>query len=677
MKTTLILLLMFPLMTLADIAPTPTYYRYQRIGFEVLPDASAQLGTPAGEIPVLAVLSLSFAVGLFLCLCARKDLRAKTLHMAGSLGKWFVVCILRTLHGCCVCAFVLLLVPLWDHLGRSFRGEFRELSIVELVLSVLVFGPVIGRGMLKRRFPSLFGMGIFIASSLAAVVLMVLLIIIARTEASQVCSYDLDSAPGWKYPFELSEKERAALGNRLDSLPSRMSRMVEDAWKKNSLDGRSEHAIEVITSILEDDAELRVACMGVPVEMIVERYFTVNGQSPRDPRCNDFFIYPRAMSFESVLATAAGNETVLCAIELFNKKFMSELPKLEAWFESHSGIPHMRVRGWQQECEAMMRKAIGEDVDMRRRCLECPVQAFVKLIDFPDVSEWFGYAFHDQPDFEGKRQRDVDKPHLARLRLPPRRFGYVGADGDDSVVITRRFAWFTSGGVTNEFALTVPRNADRLMETDAGGGGFDCFDLFGVGLHYKDRWPGMPLGDELCPIGCFPDFTFLGEINDGFDRLECFRVTSRRPFRGYRDVQVMARRFVNPKTGKPILRVTDMMATRRFSSVAALNDEISAVRSELTSKGTKTIWHLMKERKENWTGRKDTLIFESSNRAVFMHWERRAADKFDLYLILTEKWGYKGGVDIRDHKTYGQWKKTDLSRLDFPPPDLSVRAVGL
>ncbi len=248
---------------------------------------------------------------------------------------------------------------------------------------------------------------------------MALLIIIARAETPQVCSYNLDPTPGWKYPIELTANEKALLWDRIYSLPSRMCEMVEDVWEKDPIDGRVEHARKTIISILEGDVELRNSCTGIPVEMIVEHYFKVESLSLSPSRHRDFF-YPRTTSLTSVLAAAGKHEVVLRAIELFNKKFMGELPRLEAEFE---GTPYHGARYWNDYCEGMMGKAVREDPEASRHCSKLPIKAFSALIEFPSVNEWFGYSLGNGPNPEEKKKRDASKPHLARLRQLPEALG--------------------------------------------------------------------------------------------------------------------------------------------------------------------------------------------------------------------------------------------------------------
>lgn len=80
--------------------------------------------------------------------------------------------------------------------------------------------------------------------------------------------------PGWKYPTELTESERADFNAKLSVLPTRLSEKIEVEWRKNSWNGSEEHAKKVLVEVLKDDPELRSACAGIPLELIVDRYFT-------------------------------------------------------------------------------------------------------------------------------------------------------------------------------------------------------------------------------------------------------------------------------------------------------------------------------------------------------------------------------------------------------------------
>ena len=57
-------------------------------------------------------------------------------------------------------------------------------------------------------------------------------------------------------------------------------------------------------------------------------------------------------------------------------------------------------------------------------------------------------------------------------------------------------------------------------------------------------------------------------------------------------------------------------------------------------------------------GHDRVIILEGNRKAVFIHWERLqcsagADERFALYLIFTDKWGYKGGINHREHNDYG------------------------
>ncbi len=47
---------------------------------------------------------------------------------------------------------------------------------------------------------------------------------------------------------------------------------IEVGWQKNSWNGSEEHAKNVLVEVLKDDSELRSACAGIPLELIVDRY---------------------------------------------------------------------------------------------------------------------------------------------------------------------------------------------------------------------------------------------------------------------------------------------------------------------------------------------------------------------------------------------------------------------
>lgn len=79
--------------------------------------------------------------------------------------------------------------------------------------------------------------------------------------------------PGWKYSTELTETEREVFNARIVALPSKLREQIEAEWKKDSSNGSEEHAKEVVAVVLNADHELLLACMALPLELIVDWYF--------------------------------------------------------------------------------------------------------------------------------------------------------------------------------------------------------------------------------------------------------------------------------------------------------------------------------------------------------------------------------------------------------------------
>ena len=53
-----------------------------------------------------------------------------------------------------------------------------------------------------------------------------------------------------------------------------MRELIEAEWKKDPFNGSDDHAKAVVLEVLRSDAELRSACIDIPVELIVLHYFT-------------------------------------------------------------------------------------------------------------------------------------------------------------------------------------------------------------------------------------------------------------------------------------------------------------------------------------------------------------------------------------------------------------------
>lgn len=105
--------------------------------------------------------------------------------------------------------------------------------------------------------------------------------------------------PGWKYPTELTESERADFNARLSTLSTRLSEKIEVEWRKNSWNGSEEHAKKVLVEVLKGDPEFRSTCSGIPLELIVDRYF-VTEQWYNQGRHS--FTHPKTMPWETMPA---------------------------------------------------------------------------------------------------------------------------------------------------------------------------------------------------------------------------------------------------------------------------------------------------------------------------------------------------------------------------------------
>ena len=294
---------LLPLATMADIPAATRFYRYKRVGYEILPDANALASKSAWELDLLTVVGF-LLIGLFLCLCARKTWRVKICF-------WIPVCviavfalIIRTFHYLIAGVSVLLLLDILIEFDTLKKGADFVLPLVCLCMMALTIIPVVFHRRIEKQFPALFGRKIGIASFICAGIVMAWFVWWLYGELTRVESLGViyDPAPGWKYPMEISEKERANFESRQHSLPSRMQEMIETEWIANRTNGSEYHAKSVVLGILKRDSELRSACKGIPLELIISHYFTT-------PNWVDYssFMYPRTVSWVDLMESLKAN----------------------------------------------------------------------------------------------------------------------------------------------------------------------------------------------------------------------------------------------------------------------------------------------------------------------------------------------------------------------------------
>ena len=294
MKKIVLLLTMLPLVGLADVPVPPHYYRYQRIGYEVLPDAEALIRENAWGLGLLTVV-VSVLIGMLVCLCARKawcvKICSKLLLVVTAVFAWVV----RTFH--CLTAGVFLL-SLFLILKTGADTVLLLACLSTIALTVI---PVIFRRRIEKAFPILFRRKIKVASFVCAVIIMAWfvwwLFDVFDDNESYVDKHGevpiYEPAPGWKYPTELSGKEQADFNSKLNSLPLRMQELIETKWRKDPANGSDDHAKTVVLEVLRSDAELKSACIGIPVELIVSHYFKTEKYRERYDRFS--FTHPRTV----------------------------------------------------------------------------------------------------------------------------------------------------------------------------------------------------------------------------------------------------------------------------------------------------------------------------------------------------------------------------------------------
>lgn len=255
MKKLLALLTMLPFVILADI-PSPTYiYRLHRVGYEILPEPNLSrvvITKPLESLQSQSSVTCWAIMVLALLLGAAIVLIVRNRRMSSRVG---IAALMRRSYA---------------HLNLNLL--FVALGLISpIVLSVMYFGPQI-----VEQYA-----------------------VVSNTVVPRGGTIYVDE-PGWKYPTELSEKEQTDFNSRLNSLPLRMRELIEAKWRKDPSNGSDDHAKAVVLEVLRNDAELRSACIGIPVELIVSNYFIT--EKWRQYYVRHSFTHPRTVHWDDMKA---------------------------------------------------------------------------------------------------------------------------------------------------------------------------------------------------------------------------------------------------------------------------------------------------------------------------------------------------------------------------------------
>lgn len=244
-----------PSFALADI-PSPTYiHRLHRVGYEVLPAAGLSAWLERNLLVVSIVLGMLFA-GLIILSVLKNGSQTQI----GRFLKSAVIMLQR-------------------------YEKYVSYSIILLISGIAMFGLY----QFGKR---------------------------AMEEAKAICSgvgtVHVEES-GWKYRDELTEKELSGFRTRISALPLRLYEQIEAEWKKDSSNGSEEHAKEVVTVVLNADHDLLLSCMALPLELIVDRYFTTERWYDMGRHS---FIHPRNVpwsqsEYEAKTVQRTTNETSL------------------------------------------------------------------------------------------------------------------------------------------------------------------------------------------------------------------------------------------------------------------------------------------------------------------------------------------------------------------------------
>lgn len=266
MKKFVVLLVMLPIVTLADLADfSPSvyhHYRYQRIGYEILPVTNGFDTLQSSE----ADTGMSQTV---------KQRKYEVLKRTPDRKPHVVRIIFCLLCGIVIC--LMLCPPGRNWAKKRMSGKWFRWGVIAagVVFILLVF--VIKRWRDVRESRTEDSMRIdapTVAVDRETVVDMDGQRV--RKVESKFETHYYHPEQGWKYPTELTNEEMYALQKRITELPHRLGVEIERQWKKSKDDGSEGHARSVVVEVLRNDAEFQSNCRGVPLELLIRRFFVVH-----------------------------------------------------------------------------------------------------------------------------------------------------------------------------------------------------------------------------------------------------------------------------------------------------------------------------------------------------------------------------------------------------------------
>ena len=284
MKKLAMLLAMLPLVALADLADcSPAvyhHYRYQRIGYEILPVTNS-LGTfQSSETDTRTFQSVK--QGNY------------DLLKSGLARESYAMCVIFCLlYGIAIC---LMLCPPGRNWAKKRMSEkwFRWGVIAAGVVFILVVFVIERRRDMResRTEDSMRIEAPTVAVDRETVVDMDGQRVRKVEKKFEFETHYYHPEQGWKYPTELTNEEMSALQKRITELPHRLGEEIERQWKMSKDDGSEGHARSVVVEVLRNDAKFQSNCRGIPLELLIRRFFVVHEWNDWTDHCT--FMCPQS-----------------------------------------------------------------------------------------------------------------------------------------------------------------------------------------------------------------------------------------------------------------------------------------------------------------------------------------------------------------------------------------------
>lgn len=266
MKKVALLLTMLPLAVLADVVDfSPSvyhHYRYQRIGYEILPVTNGFDTLQSSE----ADTGMSQTV---------KQRKYDVLERVPDRKPHVVRIIFCLLFGIAIC--LMLCPPGRNWAKRRLSGKWFRWGVIAagVVLILVVFALERWGNEKESRAEGSVGTDMPTDSVRSETVVDLDGQRVLKVEKKFETHY-YHPGQGWKYPTELTDEEMSVLQKRIAELPHRLGEEIERQWMKGKDDGSEDHARAVVIEVLRNDAEFQSNSRGIPIELMIRRFFVVH-----------------------------------------------------------------------------------------------------------------------------------------------------------------------------------------------------------------------------------------------------------------------------------------------------------------------------------------------------------------------------------------------------------------